>query len=446
MATIVNNKQNYGEGHSVVFTSAIKTQKTIQEILALKIKLEQDVFQITLKNYKPDMELDLGNGRDSIQLLDKKKKVLLVKGKADTINKLFKHYSANAKGTKANTNLLTEIKELYSMEVFRAFTNSRQTLKEDEVIKLVQAQQRETKNNLDDVFYTSAIKQLEVFKTLQLKGQFDFERQGGPRTKELYKHARALTGKSNDNWNPADVWIINRKCDMSYLLDTRSPTELNTKLAEKVKKKEIIPVSLKQVEGPKARLELVDPASAFKENLDMNFTLDRIDLSGKDKDGQYFKNCIIYTRSGYATRVAFKASSTTLNVSLEGRFVGEKAQIGGIDAKEYRLKVKRDFNYDLRGSSVNPGMRKIADAELKEMFGKYGRLSNTIKNFAEVEKILNDKNTMQLTKDRYVNMVSYMYSILIIPNSQKKFEEHMKFQYLTAKKLSEDSSLYYLIK
>ena len=115
MATIVNNKQNYGEGHSVVFTSAIKTQKTIQEILALKIKLEQDVFQITLKNYKPDMELDLGNGRDSIQLLDKKKKVLLVKGKADTINKLFKHYSANAKGTKANTNLLTEIKELYSM-------------------------------------------------------------------------------------------------------------------------------------------------------------------------------------------------------------------------------------------------------------------------------------------------------------------------------------------
>ena len=233
---------------------------------------------------------------------------------------------------------------------------------------------------------------------------------------------------------------------MSYLLDTRSPTELNTKLAEKVKKKEIIPVSLKQVEGPKARLELVDPASAFKENLDMNFTLDRIDLSGKDKDGQYFKNCIIYTRSGYATRVAFKASSTTLNVSLEGRFVGEKAQIGGIDAKEYRLKVKRDFNYDLRGSSVNPGMRKIADAELKEMFGKYGRLSNTIKNFAEVEKILNDKNTMQLTKDRYVNMVSYMYSILIIPNSQKKFEEHMKFQYLTAKKLSEDSSLYYLIK
>ena len=113
----------------------------------------------------------------------------------------------------------------------------------------------------------------------------------------------------------------------------------------------------------------------------MNFTLDRIDLSGKSDDGQYFKNCIIYTRSGYATRVAFKASSRTLNVSLEGRFVGEKAQIGGIDAKEYRLKVKRDFNYDLRGSSVNPGMRKIADAELKEMFGKYGRLSNTIKNY-----------------------------------------------------------------
>ena len=86
---------------------------------------------------------------------------------------------------------------------------------------------------------------------------------------------------------------------------------------------------------------------------------------------------------------------------------------------------------------------KIALAEMKEMFSKYGRLSNTIQSFAEVEKILKDKKTSQLTKDRFVNITSYMYSMLILPKN--KFKEHMQFAYLTAKKLSDESSIYYLI-
>ena len=106
-------------------------------------------------------------------------------------------------------------------------------------------------------------------------------------------------------------------------------------------------------------------------------------------------------------------------------------------------KVKDNFNYDLRSTSVQPAQMKQALAEMKEMFGTYGRLSNTIQNFAEVEKILNDKKTDQLTKDRFVNITSYMYSMLILPKN--KFKEHMQFTYLTAKKLSDESSIYYLI-
>lgn len=434
MASIVNNKQRYGEGHCVVFKTKL-SQTMLQNLRNLKIVPGQDKFEITLKNYQPDKELELsGGGSDTIQFLDEKKKVLLVKGKANSINALFNHYSANAK---SNTNLLTEIKELFSMEVFRAFTNTRVTLAEEDVIKIVQAQQRETINNLDDVFYTSAIKQLQVYKTLQLKGQFDFERQGGPKTKELYKHARALTGKASDNWNPADVWVIDRKCDMNYFLDTRSAAELNEQLAIKVKNKEIIPISLKQVEGPKANISVVDPGQMFKQNLDIDFTFEQMDLSDT------FANFILTTRSGFQVRCGFKASATTLNVSLEGRYKSAGSQIGGIDAKAYRQKVKDKFNYDLRSTSVQPAQMKQALAEMKEMFGTYGRLSNTIQNFAEVEKILNDKKTDQLTKDRFVNITSYMYSMLILPKN--KFKEHMQFTYLTAKKLSDESSIYYLI-
>ena len=52
MATIVNNKQTYGEGHSVVFTSAIKTQKTIieqklrEEIASIKEIASQEKLQL----------------------------------------------------------------------------------------------------------------------------------------------------------------------------------------------------------------------------------------------------------------------------------------------------------------------------------------------------------------------------------------------------------------
>jgi len=441
MASIVNNKQRYGEGHCVVFKTKL-SQTMLQNLRNLDIVAGQDKFEITLKNYQPDKTLELsGGGSDTIQFLDEKKKVLLVKGKANSINALFNHYSANAK---SNTNLLTEIKELFSMEVFRAFTNTRVTLAEEDVIKIVQAQQRETINNLDDVFYTSAIKQLEAYKTLQLKGQFDFERQGGPKTVELYKHARALTGKASDNWNPADVWVINRKCDMDYFLETRSAAELNEQLAIKVKNKEIIPISLKQVEGAKANISVVDPGQMFSQDLDIDFTFDQMDLSGLDpKDGEYFKNFILSTRSGFQVRGGFKASGTTLNMSLEGRYKSAGSQIGGIDAQAYRQKVKDNFNYDLRSSTVQPAQMKMALAEIKEMFGTYGRLSNTIQNFAEVEKILNDKKTSQLTKDRFVNIASYMYSLLILPKN--KFKDHMQFCYLTAKKLSDESSIYYLI-
>ena len=436
MASIVNNKQRYGEGHCVVFKTKL-SQTMLQNLRNLGIVAGQDKFEITLKNYQPDKELELsGGGSDTIQFLDEKKKVLLVKGKANSINALFNHYSANAK---SNTNLLTEIKELFSMEVFRAFTNTRVTLAEEDVIKIVQAQQRETINNLDDVFYTSAIKQLEAYKTLQLKGQFDFERQGGPKTVELYKHARALTGKASDNWNPADVWVINRKCDMDYFLETRSAAELNEQLAIKVKNKEIIPISLKQVEGAKANISVVDPGQMFKQDLDIDFTFDQMDLSDT------FANFILTTRSDFQVRCGFKASATTLNVSLEGRYKSAGSQIGGIDAQAYRQKVKDKFNYDLRSGAVaaQPAQMRQALAEMKEMFDTYGRLSNTIQNFAELEKILNDKKTTQLQKDRFVNITSYMYSMLIKPKN--KFKEHMQFTYLTAKKLSDESSIYYLI-
>ena len=45
--------------------------------------------------------------------------------------------------------------------------------------------------------------------------------------------------------------------------------------------------------------------------LDLDLRFDRVDLS------ESFNNFIVITKSGFAVRVGFKASATTLNVSLE---------------------------------------------------------------------------------------------------------------------------------
>ena len=52
MASIVNNKQRYGEGHCVVFKTK-PSGTLLQQINRLGIVPGKDKFEITLKNYKP---------------------------------------------------------------------------------------------------------------------------------------------------------------------------------------------------------------------------------------------------------------------------------------------------------------------------------------------------------------------------------------------------------
>jgi hypothetical protein len=71
-------------------------------------------------------------------------------------------------------------------------------------------------------------------------------------------------------------------------------------------------------------------------------------------------------------------------------------------------------------------------------------LSNTIKDYKQAEAIFNKAD--KLTKDRFANLVSYLYSFLMAPKGAAKFKDNMKFCYYSSKKLSNDSSLYIVVK
>ena len=430
MASIVNNPK-YGEGHQLVLKDKLSGSMATS-FRQMGYEPGKSIFKITLKKTpKPIKSFKVSEGTKSVILFDKNNKKIILEGSESGINGVFNHYSVNAK---SKTGLLTQIKETFSLEIFKNYFELNKTLSEEKAIELVSNSIKEAKQNYDSVYYSSAIKQLDELKKYVKKKNYTYERQGADRTKDLYIVARKLTNKLSDNWNPGDVWMIQKNFDMKPLLQSKTATELNAKLTEAFNKKDILPISLKQVEQPKAKSSIIDPSNMMNQKLDLDLKFDRVDLS------ETFNNFIVITKSGFAIRCGFKASATTLNVSLEGRFIGAGFQTGAVDAKVYTKEIKENFNYDLRSSDVNKNDYDVAKKELKQMFNKYNRLSNTIDNYNTAIKLFDKGN--KLVKDRFANLMSYMYSFLIIP---KKFEEHMKFCYFTSKKITTDSSIYLII-
>jgi hypothetical protein len=430
MASIINNPK-YGEGHQLVLKDKLSGSMAAS-FRQMSYEPGKSIFKITLKKTpQPTKSFKVSEGNKSILLFDKNNKKIILEGSESGINGIFNHYSANAK---SKTGLLTQIKETFSLEIFKNYFELNKTLKEEQAIELVSKTISVAKQNYDSVYYTSAIKQLDELKKYVKKKNYTYERQGGGRTKELYIVARKLTNKLNDNWNPGDVWMIQKNFDMKPLLQSKTASELNAKLTEAFNKKDILPISLKQVEQPKAKSSIIEPSNMMNQKLDLDLKFDRVDLS------ETFNNFIVITKSGFAIRCGFKASATTLNVSLEGRFINAGFQTGAVDAKVYTKEIKETHNFDLRSSEVNKNDYTVSKKELKQMFDKYNRLSNTIDNYNTAIKLFDKGN--KLVKDRFANLMSYMYSFLIIP---KKFEEHMKFCYFTSKKITTDSSIYLII-
>lgn len=433
MASIVGSSK-YGEGHKVVLKESDKIPPaTGKKFTENKYKLGESVFSITKTAKTKDIGLviELASGKDTIMLIDEKKKVVLVKGSESSINNCFNHFSENSK---SNTGALTELKELVSMYMFEAAIESNKTLTEEQIMTKIGSK----KNLYQSIYYESAAKQTVALKKFMGSNKgYHYERQASNLTDNLYKTGRKLSGKANDNWNPADVWMIKKTYDIKKLVNATSIEELNNGIAAAFKKKDLIPISLKQVTEDKAVLEITDPASQMNQKLDYDMTFSKVDLSDT------FANFIVQTKSGFAVRCGFKASATTLNVSLEGRFIGAGYQLGAVDAKQYGPHQKQKYGYTVRsGVGVSASDYAKAKAELKEMFSKYPRLSNTIKDYKQAEALFSKAD--KLTKDRFANLISYLYSFMISPKS--KFQENMTFCYFSSKKLSTDSSLYIVIK
>jgi hypothetical protein len=431
MASIVKNPK-YGNGHQIVLKEAqyiSSSTRTQLEKFSYKPAVSKFKISISHENDKSQKFnlIDL-SGNETIYLKDEKNQLVKIIGSAGVINNMFNHDNGSSKG---DTNLLTELKENISMYVMQSLVENNVALTEDQLI----AKLRESdKSYYSTLYYESAVKQAkELVKIMQGNKGYRYERQGKDQTKPIYDKARKLTGKANDNWNPADVWMIKNNYDLKTILASTNSTELNDRIAEAFKERKIIPISLKQV-TKNVSLSINDPNKLMNQKLDLNFKLNKIDLS------QSMNNFIVWSDSGFGVRVGFKASSTTLNVSLEGRFKGAGYQTGAIDAKAYTDHVKRTHNYNLRGSSTVP--ESDYNIAIEEFFNIHKKVSSVRDLFPEPEMLFDALKKDEFTRKRFCNLMSYLMSFVDTP---EMFEEHMKFCYFSSKKITSDSCLYVII-
>ena len=434
MASIVGSN-SYGEGHKVVLkdSTQVKSADLVKQLKSYNYKLGETVFSITKGKLKADISIAVtSTGTDKIMFKDPKNKVVMFVGSASAINNIFNHFSENAK---SKTGALTELKEIISMHMFKHAIESNKILKEDELLKLLDINDRK---NFDKVYYESALKQTKALKSMIKTGGYHYERQAKDKTKSLYEVGRKLSGKGNDNWNPADVWMIKNGFDMAKLCQSKTIDQLNEGIAAAYKKKQLIPISLKQVTNPTAKISVIDPASMMNQPLEYDVSFEKVDLSDT------FNNFILQTKSGFAVRAGFKASATTLNVSLEGRFVGAGYQLGAIDASTFPKHIQTEYAYTVRGSKdIAKTDYDKAEKELKAICDKYSRISNTLGSYKEV--IDTYKKGNKLTKERFANLISYMYALLVAPPNPKSFKELMTYCYYSSKKLVNDASMYVII-
>ena len=266
MASIVDNKK-YGENHRVILKD-----KPVNSALFKKEGYVpgKTVFLIIRRKVKATKFVEVAKGNKSITLKDDRNKIVLIEGSESSINGSFNHFTKNAK---SNTNVLTEIKELVSMHLFESYIERGRVLKEEEVKSMVGKTKSVYETLFDSFYYESALKQLNELKKYKLKKGYHYERQKGSMTHELYKLARGLTGKLDDNWNPGDVWMIRKNYNMKPLLNSKSANELNGELTKAFKKRDVIPISLKQVEKAQATSSIVDPSKLMTQKLDPSGTL-----------------------------------------------------------------------------------------------------------------------------------------------------------------------------
>ena len=448
-------KPKYGDGHKVQIKDKIGLNKVKSGLGALVGNTKYNIIpgktQFSLVKVKAKQK----NPKHRVPFSDSGMSMFMMKlpngplyefiGSKSAIQNAFSH-AGDGKGAndKSATNDKTELKELISMCILEEKLKRNKDVDFDFVEDCMPKRLRKY---FHEDYFTSAQKQVKAWlskETGRFKGGgYTYERQLDNVTKKIYKNALDFSGLSKDNWNPGDIWIVKNNMDFSNYTGATNIQQINKQLVKDYKDEKIVGISLKQINpNQRARIDYVNLSSTKKKEVNFDFKFSNCDFTGDT-----FKNAIIYTKSGFGVRMGFKASTENFGVYLEGRFKGAGSQVGGMDAKQIPVEVKRRYGYEIRKGGT-PDLKveeKLALKEMKEIFKRHkaSDISNTLtsyKNFLDVY----DK-APKFQKQRLCRIVSFMYPYMELSfnkGGDKEFKDLMNWSYTLAKKETDVGGFY----
>ena len=465
MANIFKDK--YGTGHKV----AVKDRQgltsagaNVASILRKENVNPGDIFELykekSITNLKHDIDLTRSGTPMVILMKDSKKRLYRFTGAKSTLESMFEHAGDGTKASKSDTNKKTECQELVTLHLFEAKLKHQIKADYDYIEDRLP---KPLKQFFNEEYYHSAQAQLALFEKKYPTGfrgaNFIFELQlASDVTKKIYNTATKLAKLPKDNWNPADMWIVAKDLDYTIYEEGKTIDEINAQLIKDYKAKKLVGISLKLIQkNQKGICEVVnlDPKKEMVTDLDLSFSQNAFSGRTKPKDPtsmNVFRNSICETKSGFAVRLGYKAGNdlTNFGVFAEGRFKDAGAQVGAVDAKALPIEIKRRYGYDVRKGGI-PDLKteeKIGLKEIKECYDKQGRkvsVSPDIQTYKEFKKVYDDATDPE--KRGAIRIASLMYVFLVLAQQKKgEFEDFMKWNYLTAKKITGKGGLYVLLK
>jgi len=144
--------------------------------------------------------------------------------------------------------------------------------------------------------------------------KYTFCRGGGPDDKEIkaaYQRVNAQMKKdpnikvsfsSEDKWNPADIWMVDRSLDMSSLTKLKTIDDINNFFTEKYESRELIGVSLKRIVG-RVKMQVLNYNKSARSLKSSKYGFKKYDLvfkttSKKDNEDNFPMDAYLYYYSG----------------------------------------------------------------------------------------------------------------------------------------------------
>jgi len=450
MASIFDNK--YGEGDAFTFSTKSNDLQQFK-----KAKVGDITKLVVTKTGKVKVEdlneiFELGGNNPTTVFVQAGKKIVAIKGSEGKLKTLFNVASKKGSGLASKR---TECSETVSLIVFKSKIENGKILDEDSVItELKGLVSKDAFELYKSSYYESALKQLDVFqKKFNLKSGYEYERQKQNRTKAIYKDVGKLGGpKDADNFNSGDLWII-RKDYAKKMEDKFSNftniNEIITEIAKTFQMKIMIPVSLKATEKEQPSAKIIDPSKELNKKLDLDFSIDKINLTYGGNEKFAFNNPEVITKSGFQIRLTHKSAGLT-SLFFEGKMRGQDFQMGAIDIGKYEEKIKKQSGYTMnRKANVqsDQATRKITLDEYNILIGKpsfkniiKGDQAGLLKTFKQqFERGELDDRKVKMEHDRFIHFISAMYAIFV---EVKDIKKHMEFAFNLARKVQKFSSVY----